>query len=94
MFGMFRRQDPRFREDGNFLLCQVRTDRNGEVIRVRLSKTSEMSLEGAGYFVRKSLIGPRSNDHALLEVRLTRAHKVTNATVDGGSLLPTREWEA
>lgn len=94
MFGMFRRQDPRFREDGNFLLCQVRTDRSGEVIKVRLSKTSEMSQEGSGYFVRKSLIGPQTNDHALLEVNLTRAHKVTNATVDGGDLLPVREWEA
>ncbi len=94
MFGMFRRQDPRFREDGNFVLCQVRTDRNGEVIKVRLSKTSEMSLQGNGYFVRKSLVGPRTLDSALLEVTLTRAHKVTNATVDGGTLLPVREWEA
>ena len=94
MFGMFRRQDPRFREDGNFLLCQVRTDRNGEVIKVRLSKTSEMSLQGAGYFVRKALVGPRTLDNALLEVNLTRTHKVTNATVDGGELLPVREWEA
>lgn len=76
------------------MLCQVRTDRNGEVIKVRLSKTSEMSLQGHGYFVRKSLVGPRTLDSALLEVTLTRAHKVTNATVDGGTLLPVREWEA
>ena len=94
MFGMFRRQDPRFREDGNFLLCQVRTDRTGEVIKVRLSKTSEMSLQGNGYFVRKSLVGSKSLDQALLEVTLTRTHKVTTATVDGGTLLPQREWEA
>lgn len=90
---MFRRQDPRFREDGNFLLCQVKTDRKGEVIKVRLSKTSEMSLQGGGYFVRKSLVGPKTLDSALLEVSMTRTHKVTNATVDGGWLLPTREWE-
>lgn len=94
MFGMFRRQDPRFREDGNFILCQVRTDRNDEVIKVRLSKTSEMSLQGSGYFVRKSLVGPQTLDNALLEVTLTRAHKVTNATVDGGDLLHQREWVA
>ncbi|NLG08744.1 MAG: hypothetical protein GX560_05755 [Deinococcales bacterium] len=94
MFGLFRRQDPRFREDGNFLLCQVRTDRTGEVIKVRLSKTSEMSLQGSGYFVRKALVGPKTLDQALLEVSMTRAHKVTNATVDGGTLLYVREWEA
>lgn len=94
MFGLFRRQDSRFREDGNFILCQVRTDRNGEVIPVRLSKTSELSLQGGGYFVRKALVGPKTLDHALLEVSMTRGHKVTNATVDGGDLLPVREWEA
>lgn len=93
MFGLFRRQDPRFRDEGNFLLCQVRTDRQGEVIRVRLSKTSEMSLASGGYFVRKSLVGPRTLDHAVLEVNMTRGHKVTSATVDGGSLLPVKEWE-
>ncbi len=92
MFGMFRRQDSRFREDGNFLLCQVKTDRHGEVIKVRLSKTSEMSLQGSGYFVRKALVGPKTLDNALLEVSMTRSHKVTNATVDGGFLLPRREW--
>lgn len=92
MFGLFRRQDPHFKDDGNFLLARVRTDRSGEVIRVRLSKTSEMSAEGGGYFVRKTLVGPSSLDHALLEVTMTRAHKVTRATVDGGRLVPVREW--
>ncbi|HNQ99354.1 MAG TPA: hypothetical protein PKN52_05095 [Trueperaceae bacterium] len=93
MFGMFRRQDPRFREEANALLCQVRTDRHGEIIRVRLSKTSEMSLQGSNYFVRKSLVGPKTLDNATLEVTMTRSHKVTNATVDGGRLLAVRDWE-
>lgn len=94
MFGMFRRQDPRFKEDGNFLLCRVRTDKHGEIIHVRLSKTSEMSLQGGGYFVRKALIGPSSLDNASLEVSMNRSHKVTNAVVDGGDLVPVREWGA
>jgi len=94
MFGLFRRQDPRFRDDGNFLLCQVRTTRNGEIIHVRLSKTSEMSAQGSGYFVRKALVGPKTLDQATLEVTTTRAHKVVNAVIDGGELLPAREWEA
>ncbi len=93
MFGMFRRQDPRFKEDGNFLLCRVRTDKSGEIIHVRLSKTSEMSMSGAGYFVRKALIGPSSLDNATLEVTMNRSHKVTNAVVDGGDLVPVREWQ-
>ncbi len=93
MFGMFKRQDPRFREDPNALTCQVRTDRHGEIIHVRLSKTSEMSLQGNSYFVRKSLVGPSTLDNAILEVTMTRAHKVTLATVDGGQLLPVRDWD-
>lgn len=90
---MFRRQDPRFRDDGNFLLARVRTTKNGEVIHVRLSKTSEMSAQGTGYFVRKVLVGPESLDQAVLEVTTNRSHKVTLAVVDGGELVPLREWK-
>lgn len=93
MFGMFKRQDPRFRDDGNFLLCQVRTSAHGEIIKVRLSKMSEMSMVPSGYYVRKSLIGPNSLDRAELEVNLTRAHKVVSADVTGGELLEISQWE-
>ncbi len=93
MFGMFRRQDPRFRDDGNFLLTQVRTTSHGEVIQVRLSKTSEMSAQGGGYFVRKVLVGSKSLDQATLEVTTNRGHKVTLAVVEGGDLLHVRDWQ-
>lgn len=90
---MFFRRDQNFKHEGNFLLARVRTDRHGEVIPVRLSKTSEMSNVGGGYFVRKVLIGSKSLDEATLEVTLTRGHRVKQATVEGGMLLPVREWE-
>jgi hypothetical protein len=61
---------------------------------VRLSKTSEMSAVASGYFVRKMLVGSKSLDQATLEVTMTRGHKVTNAVVEGGELLPVREWPA
>lgn len=93
VLGLFRRQNPAFRDDGNFLLARVRTSRHGEEIHVRLSKTSEMSVEARGYFVRKVLIGSRSFDQAILEVTMNRAHKVLNATVDGGELIPVRDWD-
>ncbi len=92
MFGLFRRQDPRFRDEGQALLCRVRTLKSGEVIKVRLSKTSEMSLSGGNYFVRKQLVGPKTLDQASLEVTTNRAHKVLNAVVDGGDLVPVSEW--
>jgi hypothetical protein len=62
------------------------------VIRVRVSKTSEMSAVAGGYFVRKMLVGSKSLDQATLEITTTRGHKVTNAVVEGGDLLPVREW--
>lgn len=92
MFGIFRRQDPHFREDGNFLIAKVRTDRSGEEVTIRLSKTSEMSAQGNGYFVRKVLLGPKSLDQAVLEVSTNRSHKVLRHSVDGGTLVPVREW--
>jgi hypothetical protein len=92
VFGLFRRQDRRFRDDGDALWCRVRTSRHGELIRVRLSKTSEMSTAGRGYFVRKQLIGPNTLDQATLEVETDRGHKVLNAVVEGGDLVPVAEW--
>lgn len=92
MFGLFRRQDPRFKDDGGALLARVRTDRNGEIVHVRLSKTSEMSADAAGYFVRKTLVAPETFDSAVLEVTTNRSHKVTQAIVDGGELVPVKEW--
>ena len=93
MFGIFRRQDPNFRDDGNFLLARVRTARNGEVIPVRISKSSEMSPAPGGYFVRKVLVGPETLDEATVEVTTNRAHKVKQAVVDGGELIPVKEWD-
>lgn len=93
MFGIFRRQDPRFRDDGMFLLARVRTTKSGEVIPVRISKSSEMSSVGGGYFVRKVLVGPDTLDEASIEVTTNRAHKVKNAVVEGGELVPVREWQ-
>ncbi len=90
----FRRSNPNFRQEGNFLLARVMTSKSGEVIPVRLSKTSEMSLQGSGYFIRKTLIGSKSLDQAVLEVTLSRSHRIKNATVDGGELIPVKSWTA
>ncbi|CAN5563732.1 hypothetical protein BH24DEI1_BH24DEI1_09880 [soil metagenome] len=88
----FRRGNPNFKHDGNFLLARVRTDKSGEVIAVRISKTSEMSPQGGGYFVRKVLLGSKSLDQAVIEISLGRNHGIKQATVDGGMLVPVKEW--
>ncbi|MCA9835351.1 MAG: hypothetical protein KC422_00485 [Trueperaceae bacterium] len=93
MFGLFSRQNPNFKDDGNFLLARVLTNKNREIIKVRISKTSEMSPAPGGYFVRKNLVGSSSFDQATLEVNANRYHKVKFAAVDGGELIPVREWK-
>lgn len=93
MFGFLRRQDKHFKDDGNFLLARVRTARNGEVIPVRISKSSEMSPAPGGYFVRKVLVGPETLDEATVEVTANGAHKVKQATVEGGELVPVKDWD-
>ena len=93
MFGLFGKRNPNFKDDGNFLLARVRTSKNGEIIQVRISKASEMSPSQGGYFVRKTLVGPESFDQAVLEVTTNRGHRVKLVTVDGGDLVPVREWE-
>ncbi len=60
---------------------------------MRLAKASEMSTVAGGYYVRKQLTGSKTLDHATLEVHTNRGHKVTQATVDGGELLPVSEWD-
>jgi uncharacterized protein YdhG (YjbR/CyaY superfamily) len=89
----FRRQNPNFKDEGNFLLARVITSKHGEIIPVRISKTSEMSPQGGGYFVRKALVGPETFDQAVLEVTTNRGHRVTLATVDGGELIPVKSWD-
>ena len=90
---MFFRRNPFFKSDGYALIAQVRTSKKQEVIQIRISKSSELSQEAGGYFVRKTLIGPKTLDQAVLEVSLTRGYRVKQATVDGGDLIPVKEWE-
>lgn len=89
----FARRNPNFKHDGNFLLARILTFKHGEIVSVRLSKTSEMSAQQGGYFVRKTIIAPNSFDQAVLEVSLTRGHRVKNASVDGGELIPVKSWK-
>jgi hypothetical protein len=89
----WRRGNPNFKHEGNFLLARVRTDKTGEIIPVRISKSSEMSPQGGGYFVRKALVGSKTLDQAVIEITLSRNYGVKQAVVEGGILVPVKEWQ-
>jgi len=92
MFSFFRRGNPNIKQEGNFLLAKVVTNKNKEVIDVRISKSSELSSGQGGYFVRKNLIGSKSLDRATLELNLSRNYGVKVAALDGAEFVAVKEW--
>jgi hypothetical protein len=70
---------------------RVRT-RSGEVVELRLSKSAEISPTEAGYYVRKEIVAPRSLDRAVLSIWFDRRYRPVRKEVQGGELVPIREW--
>ncbi len=88
----FFRRDPHVRPDGPLAFrVRVRT-KSGEVVELRLSKSMEISPTEEGYYVRKEIVAPRSLDRAVLEIWFDRRYRPVRKAVEGGELLPIREW--
>jgi hypothetical protein len=86
------RQDPHVKPEGpTAFRVRVRT-RSGEVVELRLSKSAEISPTEAGYYVRKEIVAPRSLDRAVLEIWFDRRYRPVRKEVQGGELIPIREW--
>ncbi len=94
MFGFFKRDEHVKPEGDRVLWVRVRLLKSGEIVELRLTKGGEISAdEGGGYYVRKHIIGPKSLERATLEIWFNRAYKPTRKVVEGGELVPIREWE-
>lgn len=94
MFRFFRRADEHVKPQGpSAFLVRVRTHKSGEVVELRLTKGGEISPDENGYYVRKTIIGPKTLDRAVLEVWFDRGYRPTRKNVEGGELLPIREWD-
>lgn len=89
---MFFRRDPHLKAEGRFFLCRVKTA-SGEVVPIRISRTAEVSPAEGGYFVRKEIIAPKSLDRAVLEVWFDRRMRPRRKEVQGGELVPIKEWK-
>ncbi len=95
MFGLFRKPDPYVQPEGQTVFwVRVRTDRSGEEVVLRLTKGNEIGPEGAGYYVRKSIVAPKSLDRAELEIWFDRGYRVVRTEVSQGSLVPIRDWRS
>lgn len=65
---------------------------SGEVVELRLSKSAEISPTEEGYYVRKEIVAPKSLDRAVLEIWFDRRYRPVRKAVEGGELIPIREW--
>lgn len=86
------RKDPHVKPEGPLAFrVRVRT-KSGEVVELRLSKSTEISPTESGYYVRKEIVAPRSLDRAVLEIWFDRRYRPVRKAVEGGELVPIREW--
>jgi hypothetical protein len=78
----------------------VRCARCGESIRVRVDKRSELTPhygEGAGYYVRKGVLGTgKSRCFQMIEVELefTSELELADRRISGGEFITAEEYEA
>ena len=86
------RKDPHVKPEGPLAFrVRVRT-KSGEVVELRLSKSAEISPTAEGYYVRKEIVAPKSLDRAVLEIWFDRRYRPVRKAVEGGELIPIREW--
>ena len=88
---MFFRREEHLKSEGRFFLCRVRTA-TGEEVPIRISKSAEISPTGEGYYLRKEIVAPKSLDRAVLEVWFDRRMRPVRKAVEGGELVPIKEW--
>ncbi len=89
----FRKPDRYVKPEGGAYRVRVRTEPSGEVVPLRISRASELSPTAEGYYVRKVVIAPESLDRAVLELWFDRRARVVRRVVEGGELVPVKEWE-
>ncbi|MCS7057558.1 MAG: hypothetical protein NZ849_09900 [Meiothermus sp.] len=94
MFGLFRKPDEHLKREGDSAFrVRVRTARHKEVVELRLSKSGEISpSDEGGFYVRKVIVSPQYLDRAVLEIWFDRAYRPVRKAVEGGELVPIREW--
>ncbi len=88
----FRKRDEHVKPEGQAFWVQIRTERSGELVRLRISRASEISPTQSGYYVRKVIVAPESLDQAVLEIWFDRRMRPLRKSVEGGELIPIKEW--
>jgi hypothetical protein len=94
MFGLFGKPDEHVQRDGDAAFrVRVRTSRSGDLVDLRLTKGNEISSsDEGGYYVRKIIVSSEHLDRAVLEIWFDKSYRPKRKIVEGGELVPIKEW--
>lgn len=82
-------------DDPQTFRVRVRTERSGEVVEFRFTKSAHIGVDDDGsYLFRKSVVSPRFLDRGEFVVRFDSRYRVTDVQGEGVSFVPVSEWEA
>jgi hypothetical protein len=80
--------------DKDGLYFYVKAQQTGEVIRVRLNRSNDLSLnDGGGYFARKIIVGQHSFDRIEAGFFFDSARRFTSAEITGGELVERSDYD-
>jgi len=90
LFGGGKSSDP----DG--LYFYIRADNTGEVIKVRLNRSNDLSLteDMQGYFARKMIVGQKSFERIEAEFQFDKNRRLVAADIVGGELVKREDYES
>lgn len=93
LFGGGQRDDA---GDPDGLYFYVRSNRTGEVIKVRLHRHNDLSLmdDNKTYFTRKVIVGTKSFDRIEAEFMFDANRNLLSAEISGGELVEREDYEA
>lgn len=80
--------------DGIYLY--IRSNRTGEVIRVRLHKYNDLTASDdfTSYHVNKTIIGEKSFDRIEAEFEFDKNRRLANSNITGGTLVDEDAYDA
>ncbi|MEB2286803.1 MAG: hypothetical protein OZ934_01710 [Anaerolineae bacterium] len=81
--------------DPEGLYFYVRAAKTGEVIRVRLNRSNDLSLteDLGGYFARKVIVGQKSFERIETHFHFDKNRHFVSADVTGGELVEREDYE-
>jgi len=100
MFGIFRKKDatppdPFVKaDDNNVFRLRVKTNRFGEMVELRFTKSADISHDDSGgYVFRKAVVSSGRFDRGEVTVKFDSRYKVLEVVGEGVTPIARADWE-